>query len=65
MLPGRIETIELWPFSQGEIDGTADRFVDAIFDQGEGLSHESAVSRQDYAEACCGPAARSARCSRG
>ena len=35
-LPGRIETIELWPFSQGEIDGTADRFVDAIFDEGEG-----------------------------
>ena len=31
---------------QGEIDGAADRFVDAIFDQGEGLSHESAVSRR-------------------
>lgn len=49
-LPGRIETIELWPFSQGEIDGTADRFVDAIFDEGGGLSHGSAVSRQEYAE---------------
>ncbi|TYB63360.1 ATP-binding protein [Nonomuraea sp. PA05] len=24
--PGRMETIELWPFAQGEIDGTADRF---------------------------------------
>ena len=33
-LPGRIETIELWPFSQGEIDGTPDGFVDAIFDAG-------------------------------
>ena len=32
-LPGRIETVELWPFSQGEIDDTADRFVDAIFEQ--------------------------------
>jgi uncharacterized protein len=49
-LPGRIETIELWPFSQGEIDGTADRFVDAIFDEGGGLSHGSAVTRQEYAE---------------
>ena len=49
-LPGRIETIELWPFSQGEIDGTADRFVDAIFERGGGLSHESVVTRQEYAE---------------
>ena len=24
-----METIELWPFSQGEIDGTPDRFIDA------------------------------------
>jgi uncharacterized protein len=49
-LPGRTETIELWPFSQGEIDGSADRFVDAVFEQGEGLTHESAITRQDYAE---------------
>ena len=49
-LPGRTETIELWPLAQGEIDGTADRFVDAIFEQGEALNHESALTRQDYAE---------------
>jgi uncharacterized protein len=49
-LPGRIETIELWPLSQGEIDSTPDQFVDAIFEQGETLAHESAVSRQEYAE---------------
>lgn len=49
-LPGRTEMIELWPFSQGEIDGNADRFVDAVFEQGEGLTHESAITRQDYAE---------------
>jgi predicted AAA+ superfamily ATPase len=30
-LPGRMETIELWPFSQGEIEGNRDSFVDAIF----------------------------------
>jgi predicted AAA+ superfamily ATPase len=28
-LPGRAETIELWPLSQGEIDSAADGFVDA------------------------------------
>jgi predicted AAA+ superfamily ATPase len=49
-LPGRMETIELWPFSQGEIDGTPDGFVDAIFAEGEELRHSSTVSRQDYAE---------------
>jgi hypothetical protein len=30
-LPGRMETIERWPFSQGEIDRTPDSFVDAAF----------------------------------
>ena len=38
-LPGRMETIELWPFSQGEIDETADSFIDAVFTQGEELRH--------------------------
>jgi predicted AAA+ superfamily ATPase len=42
-LPGRMETIELWPFSQGEIDETADGFIDAVFAQGEELRHTSAV----------------------
>jgi predicted AAA+ superfamily ATPase len=49
-LPGRIETIELWPFSQGEIDGASDGFVDAIFGQGEALALESEISRQEYAD---------------
>ena len=30
-LPGRSETIELWPLSQGEIDSAPDGFVDAVF----------------------------------
>ncbi|WP_424535160.1 ATP-binding protein [Sphaerisporangium viridialbum] len=50
LLPGRMETIELWPFSQGEIDGTADGFVDALFAEGERLRHTSAVTRNEYAE---------------
>jgi predicted AAA+ superfamily ATPase len=49
-LPGRMETIELWPFSQGEIDSAPDGFVDAAFQLGSDLRHESAVSRADYAD---------------
>jgi len=30
-LSGHTETIELWPLSQGEIDSTADGFVDAVW----------------------------------
>ncbi|MFD0584597.1 ATP-binding protein [Dactylosporangium darangshiense] len=49
-LPGRMETVELWPFSQGEIDGTPDRFVDAAFAYGPDLSHTSTLRRRDYLE---------------
>jgi predicted AAA+ superfamily ATPase len=49
-LPGRIETIELWPFSQGEIDRTSEAFVEAAFQRGPGLRHRSAVSRSEYAD---------------
>jgi predicted AAA+ superfamily ATPase len=49
-LPGRIETIELWPFSQGEIDSTADSFIDTVFRLGPEIRHESAVTRADYAD---------------
>jgi predicted AAA+ superfamily ATPase len=48
-LPGRMETVELWPFSQGELDGEPDGFVDAIFADGAALRHESTVTRADYA----------------
>ncbi len=49
-LPGRMETIELWPLSQGEIDEEPDGFVDAVFDQGTELSHTSAETRSGYIE---------------
>ena len=52
-LPGRMETIELWPFSQGEIDGTADGFVDAVFRDGAALRHTSQILRTEYAERDC------------
>jgi predicted AAA+ superfamily ATPase len=50
VLPGRTETIELWPFSQGEIDSAPDGFIDAVFALGPELAHTSEVSRNDYAE---------------
>jgi uncharacterized protein len=48
-LPGRSETIELWPLSQGEIDGAPDGFVDAVFaDRGRIEPAESRLRRRDY-----------------
>jgi len=49
-LPGRMETIELWPFSQGEIDNGHDGFIDAAFRLGPDVRHDSDVSRADYAD---------------
>ncbi|MFC8527140.1 ATP-binding protein [Nocardia sp. NPDC057227] len=49
-LVGRMETVELWPFSQGEIDGTPDGFIDTVFADGERVRHRSSVTRADYAE---------------
>lgn len=49
-LPGRMEIVELWPFSRGEIDGTPDRFVDAVFTHGPALTHSSDLRRRDYLE---------------
>jgi hypothetical protein len=49
-LPGRMETIELWPLSQGEIDEQPDGFVDSAFALGPRLHHTSTESRNDYIE---------------
>lgn len=49
-LPGRMEIIELWPFSQGEIAGTPDRFVDTLFAHGPHIDHSSELRRRDYLE---------------
>lgn len=48
-LPGRSETIELWPLSQGELDGTVDGFVDAAFSRGAELRVPAPeLRRSDY-----------------
>src|SRR5574342_487504 len=49
-LPGRVAVIELWPFSQGEIDAQPDAFVDAVFAQGAQVRHSSSMTRREYAE---------------
>lgn len=47
-LPGRMEIVELWPLSQGEIDRGPDRFVDSAFGRGPSLTHASTLRRRDY-----------------
>lgn len=50
-LPGRSETIELWPLSQGEIDGQPDGFIDAVFATGsETPVKPLELRRSDYLE---------------
>lgn len=47
-LPGRMEVIELWPFSQGEISGGPDQFIDSAFRLGPAIDHSSDLRRRDY-----------------
>jgi predicted AAA+ superfamily ATPase len=48
-LPGRMVTVELWPLSQGEIDGAPDGFTAAAFRQGPDVRVEADLTRADYA----------------
>lgn len=51
LLPGRTETIELSPLSQGEIDRAPDGFVDAVFRHGTSIRVPSSdLRRDDYLE---------------
>jgi uncharacterized protein len=56
VLPGRSETIELWPLSQGEIQGSAGTFVEAVFENGADLViAPSELTKVDYLQrALCG-----------
>ena len=49
-LIGRSETIELWPFSQGEIDGTPDDFVRQVFAEQPASWPRSETGREEYLE---------------
>lgn len=46
-LVGRVETLELWPFSQGEIEGRQDRFVDTVFEEPRSLLDSQGPPRDD------------------
>jgi predicted AAA+ superfamily ATPase len=46
--PGRMEIVELWPFSQGELERSPEAFVYAAFVRGPGLSRNSTLRKRDY-----------------
>jgi predicted AAA+ superfamily ATPase len=49
-LPGRVDYIHLWPFSQGEIEGTRENFVDRLFANDPPRIVGADVGRAAYAE---------------
>lgn len=49
-LVGRMETLELWPFSQGELEERRDGFIDAVFDDEPRLTKSGRESRAGYVE---------------
>jgi len=54
-LAGRAGFVEVWPFTQGELAGAADRFVDLIFTGMAGLAEHrpSGISRRELLERVC------------
>ncbi len=54
-LTGRIHVVDLLPFSQGEIDGCAEHFLETAMTDPASLvgSHRSTASRNDYVERIC------------
>lgn len=51
VLPGRAETIELWPFSQVEIETTTDNFISAVFTRPARLDiPDTGLNREQYLE---------------
>jgi uncharacterized protein len=54
-LAGRAGFVEVWPFTQGELAGVTDRFVDAIFTGTAGLAdyRPSGISRRELLERVC------------
>lgn len=54
-LAGRAALLELWPFSQGEIDGEPDGFLRSLIDDPSALESgpASRVGRRDYLDRLC------------
>jgi predicted AAA+ superfamily ATPase len=49
-LPGRVDYIRLWPFSQGELEGRRDSFVDRLFAAEPPQIEGAEVGRGPYSE---------------
>jgi predicted AAA+ superfamily ATPase len=47
-LTGRIEIVDLWPFSQGELAGRVERFIDRAFDGWQGVRVATDLDKRDY-----------------
>ena len=52
-LVGRVEAVELWPFSQGEIDGRREGFVETIVQDLDSLLSITGTGRQEVLERIC------------
>jgi uncharacterized protein len=49
-LPGRVDYLRLWPFSQGELAGRRETFVDRLFAEEAPRADDAEVGRGAYAE---------------
>ena len=49
-LVGRVETIELSPFTQGEVEDRTDQFIDLVFGDRKAVFGTSELRRADYVE---------------
>lgn len=54
-LAGRAGFVEVWPFTQGELGGTADRFVDGVFSGVDALAayRPGGIGRRELLERVC------------
>lgn len=52
-LVGRVETVELWPFSQDELRGSSGRFLDSVFDEPRRLLRAGAIERDELINLVC------------
>lgn len=53
-LAGRVEVIDLWPLSQGELGRRREGFIDALLTWSTELRHTSEVEPDAYTERICG-----------
>ena len=52
-LVGRVEVLELSPFTQAELDRTAERFIDTVFDSPRDLIRQGSVDRSEIIARVC------------